>query len=61
MFYEVRIFNANDKIKKIISTKELSRRHWISFEKSQQLNVLPQVKKKKTQSNRSLILSNFKA
>jgi len=55
MFYEVRIMDRNDQIKKIVSTKELSRRHWVSFEKSQQLNVLPQIKKKKTQSNRSLI------
>ncbi len=55
MFYEVRIMDRNDQIKKIVSTKELSRRHWVSFENSQQLNVLPQIKKKKPQSNRSLI------
>lgn len=51
MFYEVRILDANHHIKKIISTKELSRRHWVTFEKSQESNVLPQVKKKKNQKN----------
>lgn len=34
MFYEVRIFDAKNKLKKIIPIKELSRRHWDDFEKS---------------------------
>ena len=34
MFYEVTILNAKTKNKKIISTKELSRRHWVAFEES---------------------------
>jgi len=51
MLYEVRILDANHHIKKIITTKELSRRHWVSFEQSQKQNVLPQVKKKKIQNN----------
>jgi hypothetical protein len=32
MFYEVTVLNAKTKKKKIISTKELSRRHWTAFE-----------------------------
>ena len=51
MFYEVRVLDSNSNLKKIISTKELSRRHWMSFEKSQAQLVLPQLKKKKTQNN----------
>jgi len=34
MFYEVRVFDTKNKLKKIIPTKELSRRHWAGFEKS---------------------------
>ena len=51
MFYEVRVFDSNKHINKIISTKELSRRHWMSFEKSQAQLVLPQLKKKMNQNN----------
>ena len=28
MFYEVRIYNAKKKLKKILSSQELSRRYW---------------------------------
>ena len=51
MLHEVRILDANYHLKKVVSTKELSRRHWMSFEKSEGQNVLPQVKKKKFQNN----------
>ena len=34
MFYEVRVFDSNNRLKKIIPTKELSRRHWADFEKT---------------------------
>ena len=34
MFYEVTVLNTKNKKKKIISTKELSRRHWAAFEES---------------------------
>tara|TARA_Y100001960_G_C14544611_1_gene762636 strand:+ start:614 stop:778 length:165 start_codon:yes stop_codon:yes gene_type:complete len=34
MFYEVTVLNTKTKKKKIISTKELSRRHWAVFEES---------------------------
>ena len=32
MFYEVTVLNTKTKKKKIISTKELSRRHWAAFQ-----------------------------
>jgi len=51
MFYEVKVLDAKNHIKKIISTKELSRRHWLNFEKEQSQNVLPQTKKEKKQTN----------
>ena len=51
MLHEVRIFDANYHLKKVVSTNELSRRHWMGFEKSEAQNVLPQVKKKKFQNN----------
>lgn len=35
MFYEVRILDQRKHLKKIISAKELSRRHWAEFEKNQ--------------------------
>ena len=50
MFYEVRILDSNNYIKKIITTKELSRMHWIKFEKTQSQLVVPKLKKK-NQSN----------
>tara|TARA_B100001123_G_C14870229_1_gene851647 strand:- start:495 stop:650 length:156 start_codon:yes stop_codon:yes gene_type:complete len=51
MFYEVRVLDSSNHVKKIISTKELSRKHWMSFEKSQAQLVSPQFKKKKNQNN----------
>ena len=51
MFYEVRILDSNNHIKKIIPTKELSKRHWLKFENFEAQKVLPHVKKKKNQNN----------
>ena len=47
MLYEVRVLDPNNNIKKIIKTKVLSRRHWMSFEKYQTQLAVPQLKKKK--------------
>ena len=47
MFYEVRVLDSNNDLKKIITTKDLSRRHWMTFEKSQAQLVAPQIKKQK--------------
>ena len=35
MFYEVRVLNAQNTLKKIISRKELSRKYWNEFEEKQ--------------------------
>ena len=35
MFYEVKVFNKKNKLKKVISTQELSRRHWTEFDQGQ--------------------------
>ena len=51
MFNEVRIYDSNNHIKKIIPKKELSKKYWLSFEKEQTKNVSPQIKKKRNQNN----------
>tara|TARA_B100001123_G_C15114405_1_gene948765 strand:+ start:327 stop:488 length:162 start_codon:yes stop_codon:yes gene_type:complete len=33
MFYEVKVFDKKNNLKKTIPTKELSRKHWADFEK----------------------------
>ena len=54
MFYEVRVLDSNNDLKKIITTKDLSRRHWMTFEQSQAQRVVPQLKKQKQkQKNQS--------
>ena len=37
MFYEVRVFDSKNKIKKIISGQQLSRKYWDKFESN--LNI----------------------
>ena len=37
MIYEVRVLDQKKLLKKIITTKELSRRHWSEFEKQKKL------------------------
>ena len=51
MFYEVRVYDSNNHIKKIVPTKELSRRHWMNFEGEPAKKDLAQAKKKKHQNN----------
>ena len=51
MFHEVRIYDSNNHIKRIIPTKELSKKYWMSFEKEQTKNISPQTKKKSDQNN----------
>ena len=51
MFHEVRIYDSNNHIKRIIPTKELSKKYWMSFEKEQIKNIPAQIKKKKNQNN----------
>jgi len=40
MFYEVRIYNAKKKLKKILSSQELSRRYWRKI-KDQDMGLNP--------------------
>ena len=49
MFYEVRVYDSSNHIKKIIQTKELSKRHWGNFWQEQTKNILPQLSKKKSE------------
>ena len=35
MFYEVRIYTPNRNLKEIVSSEQLSKRHWQAFEKNQ--------------------------
>jgi hypothetical protein len=51
MFHEVRIYNSNNHIKKIIPTKELSKKYWMNFEKEQTKNMSPQIKKQRNKNN----------
>ena len=51
MFHEVRIYDSNNHIKRIIPTKELSKKYWMSFVKEQTKNISPQIKKKRKQNN----------
>lgn len=41
MFYEVRVFNADGRIKKVITTNELRRTHWDNFRKAEESMSLP--------------------
>jgi hypothetical protein len=45
MFYEVRVLDAKKHLKKIITTKQLSHRHWSEFEKKQLTYAKPKSKK----------------
>ena len=47
MFYEVRVYDSSNHIKKIIQTKELSKRHWAKFWQEHTKNILPQLSKQK--------------
>jgi hypothetical protein len=44
MIYEVRVLDQKKLLKKIITTKELSRRHWNEFEKQQKSFAKPRNK-----------------
>ena len=37
MFYDVRIFDSNKVLKKVISSEELEKRHWEMFFKNEKL------------------------
>jgi hypothetical protein len=45
MFYEVRVLDSNNKLKKIINSRQLSQKYWDKFESN--FNVSPVKKTKK--------------
>jgi hypothetical protein len=45
MFYEVRVLDSKDKLKKVITGQQLSRKYWDKFESN--FNVSSTKKKKK--------------
>jgi hypothetical protein len=51
MFNEVRIYDSNNHIKRIIPTKELSKKYWMSFEEKQNKNLSSKIKKKIKKNN----------
>lgn len=36
MFYEVKVFNPDGSVKKVVSTQELKQTHWDNFRKSEE-------------------------
>jgi hypothetical protein len=46
MFYQVRVLNGKKQLKKIFSTRELSRKHWADYEKKQETFASPRIRKK---------------
>ena len=44
MIFEVRVLDIKHNLKKIISTQQLSRRHWTEFEKQQKSFAKPRDK-----------------
>ena len=48
MFYDVKVYDSSNHIKKVIRTKELSKRHWVKFFQEQTKNILPQLSKEKS-------------
>ena len=51
MFYEVRVLNSKNKVKKIISSQQLSRKYWNEFETSFNPSSTPKKGKSKPKSN----------
>ncbi len=45
MFYEVRVYDPSNQIKKIVRKKELSKRHWANFWREQTKNIVPNISK----------------
>jgi hypothetical protein len=45
MFYEVRILDAKNHLKRIIPIRELKIKHWAEYEKKQEVYASPRIKK----------------
>ena len=46
MFYEVRVLDSNNKLKKIINGQQLSRKYWDKFESNFNVSAGKKTKKK---------------
>ncbi len=49
MFYEVRVYTPNRNLKKVVSSEQLSKRHWEAFKKGQEIrkqlkDLIPRLK-----------------
>ena len=51
MFYEVRVFDSNNKLKKIINGRQLSRKYWDKFESNFNVSAAKKTKKKSVPKN----------
>ena len=45
MFYQVRVLDSKNQLKKIIPVKELRIKHWAEYEKKQEAYASPRIKK----------------
>ena len=45
MFYQVRVFDAKNQLKKIIPVRELRIKHWVEYEKKQEAYASTRIKK----------------
>ena len=59
MFYEVRVFDSKNKIKKIISGQQLSRKYWDKFETNFNISSTKPKKVKKKLATKSNQLKNI--
>ena len=46
MFYEVRVLDSNNKLKKIINGRQLSQKYWDKFESNFNVSAAKKTKKK---------------
>jgi hypothetical protein len=47
MFYQVRVLDSKNHLKKIIPVKELRIKHWVEYEKKQEVYASIRIKKNK--------------
>jgi hypothetical protein len=45
MFYQVRVLDSKNQLKKIIPIKELKTKHWADYERKQEVYASPRIKK----------------
>ncbi len=45
MFYQVRVLDSKNHLKRIIPVRELKIKHWVEYEKKQEAYASPRIKK----------------